>query len=72
MEGQLFVPELFVYIYSLILCIAIFFLNWENRKKWYLYVSLVILFLSTFLILGFLNSVSGEMMACLYSQLPVT
>ena len=43
------VMSLFV---SLLACLTFFFLNWENRKKWYNTVGIILLFILVFLLAG--------------------
>lgn len=50
-------------ITSILICLSIFFINWENKKKWYLYVSLIFLFLGIIIVmLLLLNYLDGIMM----------
>lgn len=35
--------------FSILLCIALFFLNFEKKKSWHLYLGLVFSFLTSFL-----------------------
>jgi len=49
------IPEIDIFIASLALCLGVFLLNWERRTKWYLYASLIVLFIAISLVLFILH-----------------